>query len=40
MLKLQKEKMKVEEYEAALERLLVDLATLNQKIKGRQAKQP
>ena len=39
-LKLQKEKMKVEEYEAALERLLVDLATLNQKIKGRQAKQP
>ena len=38
-LKVQKEKMKVEEYESALERLLVDLATLNQKIRARQPKQ-
>ena len=38
-LKTQKEKMKVEEYEAALERLLIDLANLNQKIRARQPKQ-
>jgi hypothetical protein len=38
-LKTQKEKMKVEEYENGLERLLVDLATLNQKIRARQPKQ-
>lgn len=38
-LKIQKDKMKVEEYESALERLFVDLATLNQKIRARQPKQ-
>jgi hypothetical protein len=38
-LKVQKDKMKVEEYESALERLFVDLATLNQKIRARQPKQ-
>lgn len=35
-LKLRKEEMKPEEYERELERLLVDLATINQSIKNRQ----
>ncbi len=34
-LKSQKEKMKVEEYETELERLLIDLATLNQRVRAR-----
>jgi len=35
-LKLRKEEMKPEEYERELERLLIDLATINQSIKARQ----
>lgn len=35
-LKSRKEKMKIEEYEAELERVLIELATLNQKLRARQ----
>lgn len=37
-LKSQKEKMKTEDYENELERLLVELATLNQRVRARQQK--